>query len=165
MSTFKTGEDFYHKIYLRFNGLVALVLIPFGYMILEMQSGTELDQVNNLYVNWLLVILLSIAGGLILHKSKKRFINDLEIATKQETLRQKLELYLSIANRKFLNFALASLIFDAGLYLTGSPIMIVAFVVAMILISLGRPTLDLIVRELRLNKIEQQVLRDKKVID
>lgn len=164
MSSFKTGEDYYHKIYLKFNALVAISLVPFGYMVLEMHNGTELDKTGNFYLNWIVAILLIFAGSLILVNGKKRFSNELQVAIDQNSLRQKLTVYLSAANRKFFNFTLAALIFDAGLFLTGSPLLIVAFVIAMILLSLGRPTLKLIVDELRLNKEDQQILRDKKEI-
>ena len=165
MSDFKTGEDFYHKIYLRFNGYVAIVLIPFGYLVLQIQAGADLNQIGNDYIRWGTIVLMLAVGGFLIQNARKNFAKGLKDSIDQESLRQKLSHYFQAANTKFISFTLAALIFNVGLFLTGGVLFIVAFVVVMIFISLGRPTLNLIIEELQLNQEEQQILKDKDDID
>jgi len=165
MSKYKTGEDYYHKIYLMFNGLVAISLVPFGYLILEKTQGRDHSILSNGYVAWVITSLLLICGILLLYSSSRKFPSDLSFAIQKDTLRLKLDAYFVASRRKIGAFNLAALIFDAGLFLTTNSLFIVGFVVSMVLLSLGRPTLKLIIDELKLNEVEQTILREKKKID
>ena len=164
MSKYKTGEDYYHKIYLMFNGFVAISLVPFGYLILEKTQGQNQNFLANEFVSWVVISLLLICAGLLLQTSTKKFRSDLAFAIMKDDLRLKLDEYYLAARRKVIFFTLAALIFDAGLFLTSSSLFIVGFVVSMVLLSLGRPTLKLIIDELKLNDEEQIILREKKDI-
>jgi len=164
MPKYKTGEDYYHKIYLLFNGLVAVSLVPFGYLVLEKTQGQSQNMITNDYASWLVTSLLLIIGGILLHTSSKKFREELKLAILKDNLRFKLDAYYLVSRQKILFFTLAALIFDTGLFLTSNTLFIVGFVVSMVLLSLGRPTLKLIIDELRLNNEEQMILSEKKEI-
>lgn len=165
MLNYKNGEDYYHKIYLMFNGFVALSLVPFGYLILEKTQRQIRPVLGNEYVAWVVTALLLISGSLLLYTATKRFSLDLSTATLNPSLRLKLNAYFFASRRKIGAFTLGALIFDAGLFLTGNSLFIVGFVVSMVLLSLGRPTLKLIIDELQLNESATKILREKTTIE
>ncbi|UXX80441.1 hypothetical protein N7E81_04920 [Reichenbachiella carrageenanivorans] len=160
---FNNGEDYYNKIYLHFNFLIAISLLPFGYLLLQQQAGLMMVLVPDQWYIMVVVSLMLAAAGLIF-QSHKVFISFLKTDMTADSLREKLVSYKTASQKKNLSFLLASLICVCGFYLTTSGIFVVGYIVSIILLSIKRPTLNTIIEDLKLSEDEQNILIEKKDI-
>lgn len=160
---FKNGEDYYNKIYLHFNFLIAVSLLPFGYLLLQQQAGLLVVLVPEQWYAMVVISLLLAAAGLIF-QSHQVFVSFLKVDRASDGLRVKLVSYKMASEKKNLSFLLASLICVCGFYLTASSIFVVGYIVSIILLSIKRPTLNTIIEDLKLSEDEQNILIEKKNI-
>ncbi|MEO9966096.1 MAG: hypothetical protein ABJF11_09925 [Reichenbachiella sp.] len=161
---YKNGEEYYNKIYLLFNALIAVSLLPFGYLLLLRQTGSLQSQVPY-PLNPLLVVVLILSAAALIYQSYRSFSNFVQSDKTESTLREKLNEYRSESFRKYMAYLLASLILVCGLFLTANGLFIVAYIATTILLSLKRPTLNTIIEDLQLSEEDQKVLIEKKTID
>jgi len=136
-------------------------LLPFIWLLMEVQSAKHQALTKDPFV---IILFSAIAIVLVAmaYMYKKR---QLSLATYKETLRQKLDAYLSA---QIIHFALlegSALFATIALYLTANYLFIVIYLVTLFLFSLSRPSLERTNRELQLNKEERTVLIDRKEIE
>ena len=162
-SNFKNGEEYYNKIYLLFNLFIAVSLLPFGYLLLQRQAG-ELYELVEGTLYWLVVVSLLLATAAIIFKANQQFSAFINETKENLTFRRKLEDYKDQSLYKYGLFLLANLICVCGLFLTTNAIFIVGYIVSVILLSIKRPTLNILIEDLKLNEEEQQILIEKKDI-
>lgn len=162
---YKNGEAYYHRIYTLFNLSVAITLLPFGYLVLEKQSGQLPSMPIEYWGLW--AISLPIIGLLswLMWLTRKNFKKDALLAKELEGLRNKLDRFYDLLMRQFGIYMGISAICTAMLYLTGSGLFIMAYVASMIFLSLTRPTLNLIIDQLGLNAEEEKIIMEKREID
>ena len=162
---FKTGEDFYHKLQLVFNAIIALPLIPFALIYLDIQEGGEAVAFISAKLAFVLQwVLPALAGGMA-YLGHQHHKHQLPTVFEAANLRAKLGHYYKIQLIKYLYFGAGLLISVAGYYLTRHNVFVVAFVFLLVLLSIGRPTLKKIIADLRLNKEEAEVLQEKEEIE
>ena len=73
--------------------------------------------------------------------------------------------YYAISTQKFRGIMIVCGLCVVGYWTTVNGLFIVAYVVSMILLSLKRPTLNLLIEELKLNEEDRQTLIDNSDID
>lgn len=161
---FKNGEEYYYKIFQIFNLSVALTLLPFGYLVLEKHAG-HLDTISmNSWLLWVIVIpTLVVITALIIWGRKKHNIGKNE-SQEMPSLREKLTKYYFVLRYTYLIYWLVCSLSIVLLWATGSGIYIISYVVIMVLLSLNRPTLNLIIEDLKLNDSEEKCLVNKEDI-
>lgn len=164
-TNYKTGEEYYNKIYLYFNALIALSLTPFGYLLLVRQSGDLIPIINDVMAYYAVVIGLLIGMTAVMYNGHFGFENDLSTVDPSLTLREKLDTYMKVSMKKYFLFLLAGVIGVSGLYVTTSAYFIVAYILCVILLSFKRPTLNSIIDDLHLSEGEERILVEKSVID
>jgi len=146
-SGYNNWEQFYQRFNLIFNGLVAVPLLPFGYIFLETQKETPDPALifgtsgKILMVALLVVVVISI----VFSQMYKRSIP--EKVKVVSGIKQKLETYLYEKTRQYLILEAASVSAIIGLYMTKDQLFSVAYVVVLFIYSLSRPTFDSVVRE------------------
>ncbi|PIB35978.1 hypothetical protein BFP72_11510 [Reichenbachiella sp. 5M10] len=161
---FKNGEEYYNKIYTVFNLSVAITLLPFGYLVLEKHSGRLESLPISSWQLWVITLPLLLIIALLIRWSQHTFKAEKEAARQVEGLRPKLLAFYNCLFKRFAVFTGISGLSTVMLYLTGSGFFIMAYVGAMIFLSLSRPTLNLIIEALQLNPTDEQILIEKKDI-
>lgn len=164
MPNFENGEEYFHKLYIRFNGSIAVTLLPMGWLLLQLQAGRLLPISDNLTISWLLTGLILSVSVYIFFFAKKSFEDSCQAIAANESLRTKLNLYFSTSNRKFLIFLFAKLLTAIGFFLTASKLFIVGYIIGLILLSLKRPSLSSFLEDLKLSEDEKNILLEKKPI-
>lgn len=160
MSIFKTWTDYHHRLNLLFHAIVAVTMLPFVWLFLEVDANGREAVVSDIVVTILfLLICLSLAGTA--HIFKKKQLTD---ASQKSTLRLKLDSYLRI---QLANYALlegSALFATLAFYLTASYVFVVVYIFLLFVFSLSRPNLERTCRELSIDKEEKDLLADRKDI-
>ena len=164
MSKFKNGEDYYNHIYLVFNALIAVSLLPFSFILLEMQGATIYDKMLGDTLSYLLMALTISITAYFTYQSFKQIKSFRAKPIEHLTLRVKLESYRSIIVQHYIYLSLFCLLVTVVLYMTRSNLMVVYYVFLLVLLSINRPTLKRIVEQLKLSKQEQEILYEKSEI-
>ena len=158
---YKNGEEFYNKIYLYFNAIIALSLAPFGYLLLLRQSGQLLPLNLGATQLFILVFLLLVVMSLLTFSAHINFEKAVKEMDVNLSLRKKLDVYFSLSMNKYLSFLLVGMLGVAGLYTTANSLFIVAYIISVMLLSFKRPTLDDIINHLKMSAEEEKILIDK----
>ena len=160
MSAFKTWTDYHHKLNLIFHAIVAVTMLPFVWLFLEIDSNGQTGVISDIASIVLFALVsLSLTGAAYIYKKKC-----LEEIGRKSDLRAKLEAYLKIL---VVNYALlegGALFATLAFYLTASYVFVVVYLFILLVFSLSRPNLDRTCRELYLNKEERALLIDLKEI-
>ncbi|MGL1887936.1 MAG: hypothetical protein OCD76_15585 [Reichenbachiella sp.] len=161
---FKNGEEYYNKIYLIFNLSVAVSLLPFGYLVLEKHANSLVSMDITSWQLWVISIPALVGIGGLIQWIRKKLIAE-KIAVKELSgLRNKLASYYQSLQQSYFAFTGTCLLSVIMLYFTGSGIFIVVYVFIMIILSLNRPTLNLIIKDLNLSKEEEAIMVEKQEI-
>lgn len=160
MSIFKTWTDFHHRLNLIFHAIVAVTMLPFVWLFLEVDAnGKEGVLTDNVVFILFLVICLSLTGTAYMYKKKQ-----LEEASKKLNLRAKLDAYLRVQVANYALLEGAALFATLAFYLTASYIFVVVYIFILFVFSLSRPNLERTCRELYLDKEERGLLGDREEI-
>jgi len=162
---YQNGEQYYNRLYLRFNASIAVGLLPMAWLLLEKQSGKLTPLSLEPWPLWVLIGVLLFGALTIIAFSIKRFKKGKNVACEAPGFREKLDLYFIASLRKYLEFLLGGLICVAGMWITGNTLFLVGYLITLILLSLGRPTLTAFMEDLKLTKDEQSRLLEKKEIE
>lgn len=157
MATFKTWTDYQHRINLLFHAIVAITMLPFVWLYLEIDTKQRLGA----YSDPVLVILfVAICFSLIwtARVVKKRQLTEMNVA---ETLRKKLEAYKRVLLIHYLFLEAAAAMATLGFYLSASYWFVVIYLFILFLFSLNRPHLDRTVRDLKLDQNEKKALAER----
>ena len=165
MLEYKTGEDFYNKMHFRFNALIALSLLPFSLVFLELKDNpfsTAIITGNIAYALCIIAIAAIIYYSYLSFQEVKFFKKNID---KSSLLREKLDLYYKVYIQHFIILCSFEVLITGLLYLTEFNILIVCYVLILVLLSLNRPTLKTIIEQLKLSKEEQNIMFEKLEID
>ena len=160
MSTFKTWTDYHHKLNLIFHAIVAITMLPFVWLFLEIDSKGRDGVITDVSVVVLFALVcLSLTGTAYIYKKKQ-----LEEVGKKSGLRIKLDSYLRVLIANYALLEGGALFATLAFYLTASYVFVVVYLFILFVFSLSRPNLDRTCRELFLNKEERDLLGDLKEI-
>ncbi len=156
---YNNWEQFYHRFNTIFHGIIALSLLPFAFVFLETQREFPDDQlVGAGLVLPLEIILGLIAVGASLYAWRFQ-INLPETIPADLSVKERLSVYLRLKLHQYAILEIASLAALVGLYFTKEQFFSGIYVVVLFVFSLGRPTYDLVVKELRLSKEDEIKLK------
>lgn len=165
MIEFKTGEDFYNKIYLHFNALIAITLIPFGILLLNIQKEVNLEPIlQGQWPTGIVLALVSLFVVFLIYKGITNYQAGMRSFDKTCSLREKLAKYYSFSIQKYLWISGACAITVVGLFLTRSSVLIPGYVLCLVLLSIGRPTLQDMIAKMKMTPEEINILYKKENI-
>lgn len=163
--SYQNGEQYYNRLHLYFNGLIAVTLFPFAMVYLELDRGTAEARVLGETVSMILSFAVPVLAGVLMIYAFKAYRKSIAGAPELLTLRAKLDLYYQSALQKYLVLGAAALITIICFYGTQASIFIVVYVFVLIAFSLGRPTIKMIGEDCKLSKEEMKILQDKLKIE
>ena len=158
--SFKNWTDFYQRLTLVFNAIIAFSLLPFAWVFLELErwgGGLQLISGTGLYIfEGILLILM----GFGLNWAHRQGNQAIAAIPRKVILREKLIAYYQIQVRRLLFFEAIAVLALAATYVNSDYLFVLAYVFILFLFSLNRPRYDKVVQELRLSKEEQKVLEE-----
>lgn len=157
--SYNSWEKFYHRLNLIFNGIVASSLVPFSFAFLETQKESPDSPLveGSMYTILLIVLLVLSTLVIVYYLSFRKRV--LEPVKKIELLPEQLKSYLKAKLKTYGLLESVGFIALIGLYVTKDQLFSFVYVVVLFIFSLGRPTYDLVVRELALSKEKEVKLR------
>lgn len=159
---FNNVKEYYNKFNLIFHLLIAVPLLGFVVLYLEIHAGRLEPVLNNPFlVNVLryffLFIIILTAGLAFIY-----FLKHIEDARKEMGLKNKLRHYFSIGITKYAFLEASTTVSVIGLWLTNENIYAVLYIIVLMIFSVNRPTVYRISRDLKLKDIEKEVVIKKK---
>lgn len=165
MAKYQTGEEYFNKLYLVFNALIALSLVPFVLIFLDIQKyGTD-EKIINGQSSDFLIAGLSIAYVFVFYVSLTSFRKGVSEINKNNSIRKKLNEYYSLSLRKYFHLTICCFLMVLGLFLTKHFLFTIGYVLALVVLSFGRPVLKTIIEIIASNEVESDILNNKLIID
>ncbi len=160
--TFNSAGEFYNKLNLFFHLLIAGPLLVFVFLYLESNAGdgrellVQGEMATVLRYSLPMIIILSAAMSFVMFK------RSLQVARNEVGLQNKLSHYFRYSFVKYGMIEFSSIAAVLGLYLTDELIYTVLYVALLMLLSVSRPTVYRICRELKLDGKEKDIVLHKK---
>ena len=150
--TFSNWTDFHHYQNQWYHLIIAVTLVPFSLLFLEIETGKEsLLEYGGIY--WVVVVITSCAVLLLnwVVWKKTQLVLDVEAG-----IQAKLKLYKANELKRYGWLCLAGLVAFAGLWLTNYFLLIILYFGVLVHFSIIRPTMDRFFREGQLKKDQRE---------
>lgn len=157
-------KDYLNRLSLIFHALVGVPLLAFVFIYLELDTGGLSALIKDPEIVKMLSYILPTISMVLAGIAFILFKKNLPQAVGENNLRTKLNSYFTVIVQKYTLFEASSLLAVAGLFLTGNIIYTIIYLAMLLLLSLHRPTVHRISRDLKLKDDERQVVIHKKEI-
>jgi len=154
---YKNSKEFKRKLMNVAYISIGLPMVLFLWLFLEMNHGDLAPKVMPPY-EYLVIIFCGVSVGALIWMASKIFKSGIKLARNEPELKEKLIIYEKISNQKFIHLMIASFITAAGLFLCANEVFGIIYAVLIIIFSLGNPTREKIVQDLRLNRSHKEVI-------
>ena len=156
---FENWEDYHHQLYRIYHGIIAITLVPFFLLFLELEVAQFSEpRVIGIWVYVMILVLIPACSYL----SWIVWRGSVFSYTEQELLREKLVEFRRVEVRKFLVLEGVCALGLAGLWLTAHYLFILVYFAVLVQFSFLRPSEDRLIRNLKLTKKEREQLhRDR----
>jgi divalent metal cation (Fe/Co/Zn/Cd) transporter len=158
----KTPEDFHNKLGIVFHASLALPLLPFVLLYLEIKNNEFIGFLPSSLTTIILSYGVSLVSGLLVLHGIRTVKKVAVEARKEMSLKDKLQHYYPGSRTFFLLVGLACSLLAVTLWLTTSGVIIVSYVIILFVMSLKRPTLKRYVKDLQLMGEEKDIILNKK---
>lgn len=154
---FKNWSEFYQRISLLFNGIIAFSLLPFAWAYLELDQGFGTPLLGGVaLIIFNVVIFVGIV--VVLYFAHIQFVKSLKTLKKSQSVRSKLQLYYSVSVRKYITNELAAILALGGTIISQEILFAVVYVFILFVFSLSRPRFDKVSEQLSLSDEEKELL-------
>ncbi len=160
---YKSSEDFYNKLNLVFNGIIAGTLLPFAIVFLGRQKD-KFDALMEGTPAILLTVILLLFAGFLIFDAFKRYKNSFAGFNKSATLREKMDFYYAATIRRYMMLGGASICAILGLLLNTHQVFVLAYLAVIFVFSLARPDARKLPEILALDDDEKQIVLEKREI-
>jgi len=157
---FKNWSDYHHQIYRIYHGIIALSLVPFFLVFLELEVADISHSRVPAFIEWLLLVFLvpvSVYIIWLVWKGKK-FLYSFNEDT---SLRDKLEEFRRVEISRYLHLEIVCVIGLIGLWLTSHYLFVILYFAVLAQFSFLRPSEDRLIRNMRLTKKERHQLHEE----
>lgn len=159
---FKTPEEFHTKLGMIFNAAIALPLLPFVILFLEIKDREFEGIIDHDFLAVGLSYGIPALSGLLVLNGFKLVDAKRKEASNIDDLKGKLLTYYQGVSKMYLLVGFASILMALGLWFTSSGVIIVAYVILLFVMSLYRPTPKRYVKDLNLIEEEKEIILNKK---
>lgn len=155
--TFRDIKEFDQKIGLWFHGSLALPLLIFIFLYLEITHDSLPPLLgHNDLITWGILA----ASTVIAWLAYSAYRHGLADIRREMNLWDKLQLLCQIYIRLYKGFLISSLIMVGGYYITGSVILLVGYIFILFILSLYRPAKHRYLRDLPLTTEEKKIVTE-----
>lgn len=154
---YKTSRDYRRRLMNVAYLSVGLPMVVFMWLYLELSQGSLYPLLNPPY-EYIVITLCSISVFALMWMGYKVFKSGLYLAQDEDELKEKLIIYEKVSERKFIYLLFASLITIAGMYMCATQVFAAIYSLIIIMFSMGNPSTDKIVTDLRLKDKDKNVI-------
>ncbi|MFY0654866.1 MAG: efflux RND transporter permease subunit [Cyclobacteriaceae bacterium] len=165
MPKFTNGDEYFNKLHLVFNALIAVTLIPFVLLFLDIEKNGSTAGILNSEIAIVVSVSLFVFFCAILYSTNRKFKRRILKVDKSAELRTKLEHHYSVSLKKYIGLTLCCIIMVLGLFLTRYFVFSIGYVFSLIVLSIGRPAMTNLTREILLSKAEKGIMQNKETIE
>lgn len=158
----RTPEDFHNKLGMVFHASLALPLLPFVLIYLEIKNNGFTGYLVPSFSLLIMSYAVTLISGLLVLQGMRIKSRVAETAKTQSLLKDKLEHYYYGARNFYLLVGLACSLLALSLWLTTSGVLVVSYVIILFVMSLNRPTLKRYIKDLKLEGEEKDIILNKK---
>lgn len=162
-SKLKSWPDFHHRINLVYHAIIAVSLIPFALVFLDIDSGEDATSQIDAEYEWMVIMILVAAAGTMCYRVWKNAKQKLGTIDSSLSIKMKLVAYFNFQIQRYFQLEISALISLVGLWLTASYIFVIAYVLVLVQFSLLRPSQDKVIRDLKFNPAEREHLKGEKL--
>ncbi len=159
----KSWPEFHQRINLIYHAIIAISLVPFALIFLEIDSGNTTSPQVNESNQWILIPVLVVAIAILCYLVWKNMKVKLASISKNDSIKARLITYFKLQTRRYLLLELAAMISLGGLWLTINYIFVVAYLLVLVQFSLLRPSQDKVIRDMEFTKEEREHLRKEEL--
>ncbi len=160
MKSFKTWTDYHHRLNLIFHAIVAITMIPFVWLYLEIDTGKRMELTDDSIV---LILFFLVSGSLIatsfLYKKKQ-----LAFVDPSRSLREKLEEYFKVLLVSYALLEVSAVFATLAFFITANYLFVLIYIISLFVFSIYRPKIENAVRDLGLSEKEKKILINREVI-
>jgi hypothetical protein len=158
---FKTWTDFHHQINQIYHLFIAISLIPFSIVFLEIDSSRSFSIESGAVTYLIIFSVLALSGYISWYawkgdRTKYQLIENMSIREKLEEFKRK-----NILRYVFL--MIAGLLSLSGLWIVSSYLFVIAYFAILVQYSFLRPSMDRVTRDVRLTKEEREIFKGGEV--
>ncbi len=161
---FRDGKEFYAKLYFLFNAYIAVSLLPFGLLFLEVDVKGDRSPILTGMLGVVTMGILFIGSGTLFYLGIDKFRKHLKSTTSTDTLRQKLLTLYDANIKKFQLFTASAALSLLGLYLHKNSLFVITYMLVLANLSIFRPSIRKMIKDLRLSESESQILTENQAI-
>ncbi len=158
----RTPEDFHNKLGMVFHASLALPLLPFVLIYLEIKNNGFTGYLSPSFTLLVMSYAIALISGLLVLQGIRIKSRVAVVARTQSILKDKLELYYHGARNFYLLVGMACTLLALSLWLTTSGVLVVSYVIVLFVMSLNRPTLKRYIKDLKLEGEEKDILLNNK---
>ena len=159
---FKNWTDYHHQIYRIYHGIIALSLVPFFLVFLELEvASIKESRVPFWGEVAVLILFIPICFYLCSEVWKSNRFEYLGLS--ELSLREKLVLFRKVETNKYLWLEIASCVALFGLWLTAHYLFVIAYFATLVQFSFLRPSEDRLVKNMQLTKEEREGLHAESI--
>lgn len=160
MRKFKNWTEYHHRLNLTFHAIVALTMIPFVWLYLEIDSGERTQIFDDLVI---LILFLLVSSSLIATSFIYK-INQLKLIDRTVSLREKLIAYFKVLLITYALLETSAVFATLAFYLTANYLFVIVYLISLFVFSVYRPKVETAVRDLNLNDREKNILINRSTI-
>lgn len=159
---FKNFEEYQSKLGLVFHGTLAVPLLPFAFIFLEIKNRGYQGLIEPGMMANVINYAVALVSGLLVAQGFTMLKRKVAEAEEMKTLKEKLQLYYSAAVPLYILVGFACLLLAMALWVTTGGVIVVAFVIVLFVMSLNRPTPARYTKILKLSKEEKDIMVNHK---
>ena len=158
-SKLKSWRDFHNRINLVYHAIIAVSLIPFALVFLDIDSGedaaSQLEGLTEIAVIVILLVTVFMACFQVWRNVRGHY----ETIHQDWNIKKRLIVYFNFQIKRYMQLEVGAIVSLVGLWLTTNYVFAIAYLLVLVQFSLLRPSMDKVIRDLRLNKEEREKLR------
>ncbi len=162
-SKLKSWRDFHHRINLVYHAIIAISLIPFALVFLDIDSGG--DSISQLEGNTEIVVILILLVTVFMtcFRVWKNVKEKYEAIDPGLDIKKRIIIYFNFQIKRYMQLEAGAVVSLVGLWLTTNYVFVIAYLLVLVQFSLLRPSQDKFIRDLRLSKDERERLRGEEL--
>ena len=161
----KSSEAYFRKINNIFHSVMAVPLLAFGAVYLNIENGNLQPLVPDYWSNVVVLPLVSLATVFVVLRANGIYKNSKAIAKSAERLSEKLDTITQGIIQYNLWLGLASLLVLLGYFVTANKVFMIGYMLVLSIQSFNKPSPQKISEDLRLPKAQREVVLQNKPLE
>jgi len=150
---FNSWSAFYQQINFVFNSIIAVTLLPFAWIFLELEKGSIEPLFQTSYA-WVIYLLFAVGLGYVLYDAFKKIKKNIQSIPADFSENERMTLYYEMHAQHYLLLGSCALVSMVATYVMQVYFFAICYLVILFFFSLNRPKFDRIIKELKITQFD-----------